>query len=84
MEPEISEWDVQRWGAGLDRVGERLAPRFGRAEVPRRAPLDVRGLIARVDRKYGWQLATTLVMRRPRICSRPFINTDCSFAVECG
>lgn len=66
MEPEISEQDVLRWGEELDRVSERFAPRFGRVEVQRRAPLYVRGLIARVDRKNGWQLADHLGDETPK------------------
>jgi SRSO17 transposase len=49
--------DVQRWAAGLDRVVRRIAPRFGRAEPRRRAAAYLRGLLAPVERKNGWQLA---------------------------
>lgn len=57
MGGDVSGRDVPRWGEEPDRVRERMASRFGRGEVRRRAPLDVRGLIARVDRKNGWRLA---------------------------
>ena len=60
MSWDVSERDVQRWGRELERVCEQMAPRFGRVEVRRRAPLYVRGLIAQVDRKNGWQLADYL------------------------
>lgn len=60
MSGDVSERDVQRWGRELERVCERMASRFGRVEVQRRAPLYVRGLIAPVDRKNGWQLADYL------------------------
>lgn len=60
MSWDISARDVQRWGRELERVCEGMAPRFGRVEVQRRAPLYVRGLIAQVDRKNGWQLADYL------------------------
>lgn len=63
---DVSERDVRRWGAELERVCEQLAPRFGRVEVQRRAPLYVRGLIAPVERKNGWQLAEYLGDETPK------------------
>jgi len=36
---------------------ERLAPRFGRVEPRRRAAAYLKGLLAPVERKNGWQLA---------------------------
>ena len=66
MEQDVSERDVVRWGEELGRVCERMAPRFGRVEMQRRAPLYVRGLIARVDRKNGWQLADYLGDETPK------------------
>ncbi len=52
-----SERDVRGWAAGLAEVSGRIAPRFGRAEPRRRAGAYLRGLLAPVDRKNGWQLA---------------------------
>jgi SRSO17 transposase len=52
-----SERDMHGWAAGLDDVVDRIAPRFGRAEPRRRAGAYLRGLLAPVDRKNGWQLA---------------------------
>ncbi len=49
--------DVCGWAAGLDEVAGRIAPRFGRAEPRRRAGAYLRGLLAPVERKNGWQLA---------------------------
>ena len=49
--------DVCDWAAGLDGVVGRIAPRFGRAEPRRRVGAYLRGLLARVERKNGWQLA---------------------------
>jgi SRSO17 transposase len=48
---------VQGWAGGLDAVLERIAPRFTRAEPRRRAAAYLRGLLAPVERKNGWQLA---------------------------
>jgi hypothetical protein len=53
----VTQSDVQDWAAGLDGVVERIAPRFGRAEPRRRARAYLRGLLASVERKNGWQLA---------------------------
>ena len=49
--------DVQGWSGSLDAVLERIAPRFARAEPRRRAASYLRGLLAPVERKNGWQLA---------------------------
>ena len=49
--------DVAVWGEELDRLLERIGPRFSRVEVRRRAMAYLRGLIAPVERKNGWQLA---------------------------
>jgi SRSO17 transposase len=42
---------------GLDEVLARIGGRFGRAEPRRRAAAYLRGLLAPVERKNGWQLA---------------------------
>ena len=49
--------DVQGWSGSLAAVLERIAPRFARAEPRRRAASYLRGLLAPVERKNGWQLA---------------------------
>lgn len=53
----VTQAEVQAWAGGLDAVLERIAPRFGRAEPRRRAAAYLRGLLAPVERKNGWQLA---------------------------
>ena len=59
--PEVdgvtTEGDVCGWALGLDGVVDRIAPRFGRAAPRRRAASYLRGLLAPVARKNGWQLA---------------------------
>ena len=45
------------WAAELERLGARLAPRFARVEPRRRLLAYLRGLLAPVERKNGWQLA---------------------------
>ena len=52
-----TQLDVQGWATGLDEVVGRIAPRFVRAEPRRRAAAYLRGLLAPVERKNGWQLA---------------------------
>jgi hypothetical protein len=49
--------DAERWARGLQEVVTRIAPRFGRVEPHRRALAYLRGLLAPIDRKNGWQLA---------------------------
>ncbi len=45
------------WIEELEVVHERIAPRFARSEVRQRANDYLRGLLASVERKNGWQLA---------------------------
>lgn len=66
MSWDVSELEVQRWGRELERVCDRIGPRFGRPEVRGRAPRYVQGLIAQVDRKNGWQLADYLGDETPK------------------
>ena len=49
--------EVEGWAAEFERLCERIGPRFARPEVRRRAVGFLRGLLGRVDRKNGWQLA---------------------------
>lgn len=66
MSWDVSETEVRRWAHELDRMSEAIASRFGRPEVRQRAPQYVLGLIARVDRKNGWQLAEYLGDETPK------------------
>src|SRR4051812_13781900 len=56
---------VERWGKDFDRLLVRVAPCFGRHDLRARAGRYVRGLLGRVDRKNGWQLAEHLGDARP-------------------
>jgi SRSO17 transposase len=49
--------EVEGWAAQFERLCERIAPRFARPEVRRRAAVFLRGLLGGVERKNGWQLA---------------------------
>src|SRR5215218_10194952 len=48
---------AERWAQGLEELAGRIAPRFVRAEPRRRALAYLRGLLAPLERKNGWQLA---------------------------
>ena len=61
----VTQADAVRWARGLDEVVGRIAPRFVRAEPRRRAAAYLRGLLAPVERKNGWQLAETAGDRTP-------------------
>ena len=49
--------DAGEWARGLDGLVERISPRFRRVEPRRRAVSYLKGLLAPVERKNGWQLA---------------------------
>ena len=51
---------VARWSETLDALHARIAHRFARAEVRERARLYLAGLLERVERKNGWQLAEAI------------------------
>ena len=51
---------VEHWELELERLHERIAPRFKRSEPRRRALGYLRGLLSPVERKNGWQLAEAL------------------------
>jgi SRSO17 transposase len=57
--------DTERWAQELAAVMERIEARFGRVEPRRRAQAYVRGLLAPVERKNGWQLAEAAGDRTP-------------------
>jgi SRSO17 transposase len=48
---------AEGWAQGLEELAHRIAPRFSRSEPRRRALAYLRGLLAPVERKNGWQLA---------------------------
>ncbi len=56
---------VAEWEAGLAALHARVAPRFARSEVRRRARGYLRGLLGPVERKNGWQLAEQIGERTP-------------------
>src|SRR6187401_3386250 len=57
--------EAEGWARGLDELADRLAPRFGRVAPRRRALAYLRGLLAPLGRKNGWQLAEAAGDRAP-------------------
>ena len=49
--------EAEGWSRELEALAARIAPRFARAEPRRRALAFLRGLLAPLERKNGWQLA---------------------------
>jgi SRSO17 transposase len=72
--------EVEGWRAGLDALHARIAGRFARAEVRERVRRYLAGLVDRVDRKNGWQLAEHLGERGPqgvqRLLNRAHWDSD--------
>jgi SRSO17 transposase len=58
--------EIERWRAGLDALHARIAGRFRRSEARERAKRYLLGLLDRVDRKNGWQLAEHVGERGPQ------------------
>ena len=52
--------EIAGWRSGLDALHGRIGHRFRRAEARERAKRYLAGLLERVDRKNGWQLAEHL------------------------
>jgi SRSO17 transposase len=52
--------EVRKWAGELDRVHGRIGGRFSRVDLRAHAGNYLRGLISRVERKNGWQLAEEL------------------------
>src|SRR6201987_6576585 len=61
----MSREDAECWAQGVKEVMARLGGRLGRVEPRRRAPAYLRGLLSRVARKNGWQLAEVAGDRTP-------------------
>ena len=61
--PAVAE--VEGWAHEFDALAARIAPRYGRREPRRRARAYLKGLLAPVERKNGWQLAEAAGDRTP-------------------
>ena len=75
----MKEWEstgsevpsLNGWSEVLAEVQARIAPRFARAEVRERVGRYLVGLIDRVERKNGWQLAEAIGDRGPEARTTP-------------
>lgn len=65
MSGMISLRDLRGWERELDQGAERFGPLMGRVEMQVQGARYLRGLIAQVDRKNGWQLADHLGEETP-------------------
>src|SRR5688572_8743964 len=65
--PAADPWrGIGRWPGALAELHGRIARRFARAEVRERARRYLVGLLERVERKNGWQLAEVIGEPGPR------------------
>ena len=60
MVAQIDERAVGGWADGLAALHARIAGRFARVEVRERVRRYLTGLLGRVERKNGWQLAEAI------------------------
>ena len=67
---------IAAWQEELGALSERIAPRFGRAEVRARAGRYLAGLLGPVARRNGWQLAEQAGERTPDGVQR-LLRTAC-------
>jgi SRSO17 transposase len=70
--------EIAHWHMGLDGLHARIAHRFRRAEARARAKRYLAGLLDRVDRKNGWQLAEHLGEAGPQGVQRLLNAADWS------
>lgn len=79
---------VRGWGRQLDQLDRMLGPCFGRRDLRRRAEGYVRGLLGRVQRKNGWQVAEYLGDAKPygvqRLLGRSHWSADAARDVLSG
>ena len=68
--------EIAGWGAGRDALHARIGGRFRRAEVRARAKRYLAGLLDRVERKNGWQLAEHLGEPGPQGVQRLLNGAD--------
>jgi SRSO17 transposase len=58
--PAVELLPIGCWSEVLEEIQARIAPRFARSEVRQRVGRYVLGLLDRVERKNGWQLAEAI------------------------
>ncbi len=60
-----TDQEVSRWIEEVDVTARRIGPRFSRRDLRAHSARYLRGLISRIERKNGWQLAEELGERAP-------------------
>lgn len=73
-EVQAQRTQAEEWRAGLAALHARIAGRFARSEVRARVRHYLEGLLSRVERKNGWQLAEQLGEQGPQGVQR-LLNT---------
>ena len=73
---ESERGTLRRGTEALAELYGRIAPRFRRAEVRRRARHFLEGLLAPIERKNGWQMAEELGEHGPRGVQRLLGEAD--------
>jgi SRSO17 transposase len=76
MAEDVTVAEVEDWAVGLEKVLERIGPRFARSEPRARAGVYVRGLLSAAERKNGWTLAEQAGDRSPDAMQRLLNHAD--------
>jgi hypothetical protein len=73
---DVTVAEVEDWAVGLEKLLERIGPRFARSEPRARAGVYVRGLLSGAERKNGWTLAERAGDRTPDAMQRLLNHAD--------
>jgi len=76
MAEDVTVAEVEDWAEGLEKVLERIGPRFARSEPRVRAGVYLRGLLSTAERKNGWTLAEQAGDRTPDAMQRLLNHAD--------
>jgi hypothetical protein len=76
MAEDVTVAEVEDWAVGLEKVLERIGPRFARSEPRARAGVYLRGLLSAAERKNGWTLAERAGDRSPDAMQRLLNHAD--------
>ncbi len=76
MVEDVTVAEVEDWAVGLEKVLERIGPRFARSEPRVRAGVYLRGLLSAAERKNGWTLAEQAGDRTPDAMQRLLNHAD--------
>jgi SRSO17 transposase len=76
MAEDVTVAEVEGWAVGLEKVLERIGPRFARSEPRARAGVYLRGLLSAAERKNGWTLAEQAGDRTPDAMQRLLNHAD--------